>query len=361
MQYATSYQYKPACWFLYNISCCYYYIVLEIALKHKLPLTQHTSNTTFAAANTTSTYGITSQSNQLSQTMRIMMNASHRPYYNGRLTFFGNNNNDNDNDIGQIKKRRVMKSGVRRVRFNEEVIVRQDQEQEESMEYESSSSSSSLSSSLAASWLSPSDFSNIQNGVFMTLEMMKLQEDRGDCSFGYESYTSYYCSRGLEDYHTKQKGCLKLSTIQRRQNAIDAVLNEQESQRQQRGLYYNYNNNYNSYMMLEDAKISEVYKNQTFYNAENAIDMGGKDSEDALAVYSEEPSQPQLSSSSSTEQEPFIDVTHTTNMMGTTTPYFFFQGNNNTTPNKQQQLTFATQCAVAPTSNEPIPRVRINA
>jgi len=303
--------------------------------------------------------------------MRITMNDSHRTYYNRKLTLFGNNNNDNDNDNdndnGQIKKRRIMKSGVRRVRFNEEVIVRQDQDQEETMEYESSSSSSSLSSALAATWLSPSDFSNIQNGVFMTLEMMKLQEDRGDCSFGYESYTPYYCSRGLEDYHTKQKGCLKLSTIQRRHNAIDAVLNEQESQRQQRGLYYNYNNNYNSYMMLEDAKISEVYKNQTFYNAENAIDMGGKDSEDALAVYSEESSQPRLSLSSSSststeqEQELFIDLTHTPNMMGTTTPYFFFQGNNNTTPNKQQQLTFATQCAVAPTSNEPIPRVRINA
>jgi hypothetical protein len=41
--------------------------------------------------------------------------------------------------------------------------------------------------------------------------------------------------------------------------------------------------------MLDHSKISEVYMNQTYYNVEDAIDMGRKDSEDALAIYRSEP------------------------------------------------------------------------
>ena len=249
-----------------------------------------------------------------------------------------------------------MKSSVR---FNEEVIVHQDQE--ETTNTESSSSSST--------WMSPIDFSNIQNGVFITLDRMKLQEDRGNDSFRYQynsTLSSYHCSRGLEDYHTEQKGCLKLSTIQRRQNAIDAVLSEQESQRrqqqqqQQQHTFYNYNFNYN-YMnfILDDVKISQVYQNQTYYNVKDAIEMGGRDSEDALTVYSERDasssspqSQPYLSSQTEPEQEPLFDITKTyttsrSRSRSSNTVTNLFQ--HGTTP--QKQWSFTGRCVVAPTMN----------
>ena len=166
----------------------------------------------------------------------------------------------------------------------------------------------------------------------MTLDMTKVKEDRGD-SFEYNTpLSSYYCSRGLEDFHIEQKGCLKTSTVQRRQNAIRAVLNEQESQRQQymqlQGGMYEYT--------LDHAKTSEAYKKQTYHNAENAIYMGRCDSEEALAVYSE-PS-PQLSLSSGTEQEPGVNITNTNasgmNLFRVMTPnkQWSFSGHHCATP-----------------------------
>jgi hypothetical protein len=77
--------------------------------------------------------------------------------------------------------------------------------------------------------LTPNDFTKIKNCVFTTLEFIKLQGD----SFGLDTpLSSRYCPRGLEDYDTEQK-CTKFSTVQRRTEAIQAVLKEEEFQRQQ--------------------------------------------------------------------------------------------------------------------------------
>ena len=254
---------------------------------------------------------------------------SRRPYSNGRQTMLGNDVNN-----GPIKKRRVMKASVR---FNNAVIIEV---------HEDDKCTSTGSSSSSSTWLSPNDFSDIQNGVFMTLNMMKLQEDRGD-SFGYDTpLSSYYCSRGLEDYHTEQKGCLKLSTIQRRQNAIDAVLNEQESQRQQQQMQMQMKMRAGmacTYYMLDHAKIGEICKSQTYYNAENAIDMGRKDSEEALTIYSEPSTQLPLSPT-----EPFVNNITNTNTSTSTTTLF----QESMLPQKQQ-WSFSRHC-VTPMNNHPI-------
>ena len=191
-----------------------------------------------------------------------------------------------------------MKSSRVQVRFSEHIIVHLINTQ---------------SPSSSTTWLTPNDFSNIRNGVFTTLDMTK--------QFGYSTpLSSYYCSRGLEDYSTERKGCLKHSAIQRRQTAIRAVLNEQESQRAQRQrqwqrqkqrIYNNINN------ICDIIKIRQIYKNQTYSNAVDAICMARIDSEEALAVYSEastSPTPPQA------PEEPTSNMTSTnTNNMSTRT------------------------------------------
>jgi hypothetical protein len=241
---------------------------------------------------------------------------SHHHYSNKRETICGNGNNNIP--FRPTKKRRIPTHI--RVRFSEEVIFH---EENKSNDKNNASKSRSLPTS---TWLTPNDFTKIKNCVFTTLEFIKLQGD----SFGLDTpLSSRYCPRGLEDYDTEQK-CTKFSTVQRRTEAIQAVLKEEEFQRQQlayqlqeetpfcsRGLedchmgqkgqtsFINgqrrqFKLQRQQYMqrlqggmpcngMLDHSKISEVYMNQTYYNVEDAIDMGRKDSEDALAIYRSEP------------------------------------------------------------------------
>lgn len=123
--------------------------------------------------------------------------------------------------------------------------------------------------------------------------------------------SSYYCSRGLEDYYTVRNGCLKHSTIQRRQTAIRVVLNEQKSQRvqrqqqRQRQKQRRYNNINN---ICDVTKIRQIYKNQTCSNAVDAIVIARKDSEEALAVYSEASPSP-TPSQAQVPKEPFSNMT----------------------------------------------------
>lgn len=228
----------------------------------------------------------------------------------------GSNSN---NPFRPSKKRRVATKA--QVRFSDDVVVHEDDKGNNN-----NNNPKELQSTPVSTWLSPNDFTKIKNGVFTTLEFVKLQGD----SFGFDTpLASRYCSRGLEDYDTEQK-CTKFSTVRRRTEAIQVVLKEQEFQRQQllhqlqggmpyclRGFKdyhmgqkgftasinlqrHQFNLQRQQYMqrlqggvqyngMLDHSKISEVYINHTFYNAEDAIDMGRKDSEDALTIYRTHP------------------------------------------------------------------------
>jgi hypothetical protein len=242
---------------------------------------------------------------------------SHRHYLNKRGTICGDGNSDIP--FRPTKKRRIPTNA--RVQFSEEVIAHQEEKSNDK-----SNSSKSPRSRPISTWLTPNDFTKIKNSVFTTLEFIKLQ----GASFGLDTpLSSRYCSRGLEDYDTEQK-CTKFSTVQRRTEAIQAVLKEQEFERQQlacqlqegtpfcsRGLedshkgqngqtaFINaqrrqFNFQRQQYMqrlqggmpcngMLDHSKISVVYMNHTCYNVEDAIEMGRKDSEDALAIYQSKP------------------------------------------------------------------------
>jgi len=157
-------------------------------------------------------------------------------------------------------------------------------------------------------WLSPNDFTKIKNDLFTTIEIIKLQED----SFGFDTaLSSRYCSRGLEDYDTNLR-CTKFSTVQRRAEAIRSVLREQERQRrlltQQSKQVINFytgclqDNHVGQNeklqqlhkemlreVVLDHSMICQIYTNHTFDNVKRSIDMGRKDSEDALAVYRSRP------------------------------------------------------------------------
>lgn len=234
---------------------------------------------------------------------------SHHHYPNTREIMFGDCNNI-DIPFRPTKKRRIAKNV--RVKFSEEVIVHKDK-----INNNHQSSVSKSKSPPTSTWLTPNDFTKIKNSVFTTLEFIKVQGN----SFGFDTpLSNRYCSRGLEDYDTEQK-CTKFSTVQRRAEAIQAVLKEQEFQRQQlaHGMPFcsrgsgdwhmgqmgmsaslnierrQCNLQRQQYMqrlqggMLDDSRISEVYRNHTYYNAEDAIDMGRKDSEDALEIYRSKP------------------------------------------------------------------------
>ena len=187
------------------------------------------------------------------------------------------------------KKRRITTRLC--VRFNNEVIIH---------EGEKNDSKKSTQSQASSTWLTPNEFTKIRNNILTTLEFIKLQGD----SFGVDTpLSSRYCSRGLEDYDTEQK-CTKFSTVQRRSEAIQVVLKEQEFQRQQLAYQlkvmfsqqgqYKLNRQkiiqrFQGRIPLDHSKIGEIYADHTFLNAENAIDTGRIDSEDALAIYRSKP------------------------------------------------------------------------
>lgn len=187
------------------------------------------------------------------------------------------------------KKRRIAPRLC--VRFNDEVIIH---------EGEKNDSEKSTQFQVSSTWLTPNEFTKIRNNILTTLEFIKLQGD----SFGVDTpLSSRYCSRGLEDYDTEQK-CTKFSTVQRRSEAIQVVLKEQEFQRQklacqlqvlfsQRGHYkmnrQEFIQRFQGRIPLDHSKIGEIYADHTFLNAEKAIDTGRIDSEDALAIYRSKP------------------------------------------------------------------------
>lgn len=216
-----------------------------------------------------------------------------------------------DIPFNPTKKRRIAKTA--RVQFNDKVIF-----------HENKSTASNQQSLPTSTWLAPNDFTKIKNSVFTTLEFIKLQGD----SFGVDTpLSNRYCSRGLEDYDKEQK-CLKFSTVQRRREAIQAVLQEQELQRHhlacqlQQGMIFRsrergdcytgqmgvlasissqrhqLNLQRQQYMQrLDHSRIRDIYINHIYHNVEDAIDMGRTDSEDALAIYRSKPYPLAISSS----------------------------------------------------------------
>jgi hypothetical protein len=172
------------------------------------------------------------------------------------------------------KKRRMMTEqknsctvnttkSCRGVRFNDEVIIY-------------STRSNHQESSSSSTWLIQDDFRCIQNGVFKTLDAMNMMSESEKDNVS--DYNPFFCSRGLEDYSTQDKGLLKHSVTTRRKHAVHAVLQEQEWQRVE-GLTCYY----------DDISIRQAYENaNTRINTNNAISMGKKDSEEALNIYAEQ-------------------------------------------------------------------------
>lgn len=182
-----------------------------------------------------------------------------------------------------LKKRKIVIRQKPSVRFNEEIQIHKPRVFKTPL----------LPSS---TWLKEKDLSRIRDGIFSTLDAIKKKRDAG---FKWnDSNKGKHCSRGLEDYSVDQKGSLKASTIHRRQNAIRAVLHEQEMQMKRHRKHQSLISKQNRKFIplhqpiLDHVKIFRVYQDQTSLNVHEAIHMGRVDSEQALAVYSE-PSPPQ--------------------------------------------------------------------
>jgi hypothetical protein len=132
------------------------------------------------------------------------------------------NNDDDDDDVDDInttKKKCVRFCPRTLVDINNELFTKEEME---------------------SYWLSPNDFSNIQNNILMTLNIMKMiGGEHGDefdnirhpsLSLSLSSSSSL-CSRGIEQYTFD--GSLKPSVLMRRHNAILVVLIEQDLERRQ--------------------------------------------------------------------------------------------------------------------------------
>jgi len=148
-------------------------------------------------------------------------------------------NNSNGSEI--IKKIETKKSPLR-VRFHRKVKVKSTIHLKHYTNQE-----------IDACWYTPVEYSNIIEGLYLTLDLMQISlapynslfssssssKCKGDKS---SSLSSLYCSRGLENLSIE--GGLKHSTRSRRKNAIWSVLDEQNVQyeeailQQQRTLMY---------------------------------------------------------------------------------------------------------------------------
>ena len=199
-----------------------------------------------------------------------------RPYSNGRPALFQNKDDDFKNKRIRTKKcpNSNKNNNKKSVRFDLKEVTVQPIEP----------SLSRYSSTLT--WLSPNEYAIIQNGVVKTLDLMELQAYSSFESMPSAS-SSRYCTRGLENFSTTRKGCLKPNVAIRRQNAIRSVMTEQELQRSAAAAndgkhFYN------------DVKMRETYKtNVTRLNAMKALETGLFDSEIALSMYSEQQLQQQ--------------------------------------------------------------------
>eukprot|EP00531_Pseudo-nitzschia_arenysensis_P008308 CAMPEP_0116115130 /NCGR_PEP_ID=MMETSP0329-20121206/343_1 /TAXON_ID=697910 /ORGANISM="Pseudo-nitzschia arenysensis, Strain B593" /LENGTH=240 /DNA_ID=CAMNT_0003608543 /DNA_START=120 /DNA_END=839 /DNA_ORIENTATION=+ len=177
-----------------------------------------------------------------------------------------------------LKKRKIVIRQKPSVRFNEEAEIHKPRVFKTPL----------LPSS---TWLKQKDLVRIRDGIFSTLDAIKRKKDAG---FRWnDTNKGKHCARGLEDYSVNQKGSLKASTIHRRQNAIRAVLHEQEVQlkrhRQLQAAIPKHNRKLVPLHqpILDHTKLSKVYQKQTSFNIHEAIHMGRIDSEQALRIYSE--------------------------------------------------------------------------
>ncbi|VEU43971.1 unnamed protein product [Pseudo-nitzschia multistriata] len=149
--------------------------------------------------------------------------------YNNEICYHQIHHHDDDPVcVTPNKRRRVSMSA--RVRFDDRVTVmnqdergcspRDNPSEMEQQQQQQQHPPSSL-------WLTPNDFTKIQNSIFTTLEMMKLTGD-----FGRDTpLSNRYCARGLENCDLERKGSLTEEALARRRNVIGAVLHEQNIQR----------------------------------------------------------------------------------------------------------------------------------
>mmetsp|Transcript_28480 Transcript_28480/g.77117 ORF Transcript_28480/g.77117 Transcript_28480/m.77117 type:complete len:280 (-) Transcript_28480:237-1076(-) len=246
-----------------------------------------------------------------------------------------NSNNGCDNEhhddvsvyVTPPKRRRI--SMESRVRFDEKIMYIEHHTHDERRS-PTPVTESSEHSSPSSLWLTPNDFTKIQNNVFTTLEMMKLTGD-----FGKDTpLSNRYCARGLESLDPERKGSIKTDTLHRRRNVIGAVLHEQNLQqqriRQERqsrpqqhhnvhgGRNYistsptsehdsddyhsapnHMSNRQASYpggtatsmssSGLDHFRISLICMNLTYHDTMQGIEYGRQDSEDALEIYRTKP------------------------------------------------------------------------
>ena len=117
-------------------------------------------------------------------------------------------------------------------------------------------------------WFTQNEYQNIRNGMLMTLDLIRLGLFREN--------SIKNSSRGLENYTAE--GSMKATVQRRRQNAVWAVLDEQDLQLDRAEQLQH------TYLIYDDSAIREVYKNQTRVSADTAYSMGRLDVEAAAAA-----------------------------------------------------------------------------
>ena len=134
---------------------------------------------------------------------------------------------------------------------------------------------------IEACWYTPAEYNNIIEGMYLTLDLMKISLAPYNCLFSNSSsskckddksssLSSLYCSRGLENLSIE--GGLKHSTRIRRQNAIWSVLDEQNVQYEEAILQRT--------LIYDVVKISNAYRYHTRIPEKKARSMGRIDAAD---------------------------------------------------------------------------------
>jgi len=167
----------------------------------------------------------------------------------------------------------------RRVRFNEKVIVH-NKRRTLSLPNDSDASISS------STYLSSNELATIQHDLVRTLKYRNLmQKFGGDHNNTLRVPTGLHC-RGLEEYSTEHAGYLKASTIRRRKNAVQAILQEQATQRQSHHRPPTPTNNNSLGNEKENAvKLRAISEQYSRWSHEVSLALGKYDSEQAFDVY----------------------------------------------------------------------------
>lgn len=167
----------------------------------------------------------------------------------------------------------------RRVRFNEKVIVH-NKRRTLSLPNDSDASISS------STYLSSNELATIQHDLVLTLKYRNLmQKFGGDHNNTLRVPTGLHC-RGLEEYSTEHAGYLKASTIRRRKNAVQAILQEQATQRQSHHRPPTPTNSNSLGNEKESAvKLRAISEQYSRWSHEVSIALGKYDSEQAFDVY----------------------------------------------------------------------------